>query len=255
MPPICYHLALASEAARRLASPFLDRNLGNYLLGSTIPDSHIVTRSSRRETHFFDLDNPGPQSGVEALFRACPEVSAGSEMDEDSRALVAGYMCHLLADEAWIRSIYQPFFARGAPWGGDPLAGIWDRAVQYRLDQRIRSDRHSMAGIRSHLAQARLPQHPKLLARASLKEWRRFVEAAIEREPTWEGFASFAHKYLLPRLQVGRERLDEFLTSLPQGLETIMQRIGEGCLEAFREEAVAQSIAATRRYLDAHRQG
>lgn len=255
MPPICYHLALAQEAARRLALPLLERNMGSYLLGSTLPDIHIMTQTSREETHFFDLTSPDPRSGAEALFEGHPELGRGSALDEGVRALVAGYLCHLVTDEVWIMDVYRPFFGRGTPWGNDPMANIWDRALQYELDRRACTDQATMVEIRSHLAKAIPAPGLSLVDRASLEEWCHFVAMATSREATWEGFAVFAHKFLLPQAKVSAEQLERFLASLPQGLEWTLHQVGEARLAAFREKAIAQSMRVAQEYLNAHSQG
>jgi hypothetical protein len=229
--------------------------MGSYLLGSTLPDIHIITQGSRDQTHFFDLASPQPRSGAEALFEAHPELIKGSALDEGGQALVAGYLCHLVSDEVWIMDIYRPFFGRGAPWGDDPMANIWDRALQYELDRRARIDQTTMAQVRAHLARAVPAQGLSLMDRAPLEEWRHFVAMAASQEATWDRFALFARQFLLPRSKVSVEQLDSFLASLPQGLGRILHQVGEARLAAFEEKAIAQSMAVIQEYLSAHSQG
>ena len=82
---------------------------GPFLLGCVLPDVQTIGGIDRRETHFVGrLD----ENGEDSFTRSCTNfldqldtllVRPWSELVERERAFVAGYLCHLAADEIWKR--------------------------------------------------------------------------------------------------------------------------------------------------------
>jgi hypothetical protein len=249
MPPLCFHLAIAKEAAELLHNPIIDRNLGNYLVGATLPDVHLIIGVSREETHFFDLEQEAGESGVRLIFKAHPNLAKGSKLDEKTKSLIAGYLSHLIADEVWIRDIYRPFFGSSSPLGGDPMANMLDRLLQYELDRREREDERKMEGIRALLCDWEPGGGVDFIDASTLAEWREFVSTATTRQPTWDLFPFFARRFLLPRFKVDPEQLEQFLSSMPSKLEWALHYVTPQRLTAFREKAISESVAVVKEYL------
>lgn len=80
-------------------------------------------------------------------------------------------------------------------------------------------------------------------------KWQEFVCLFTEREPSWDWFNSYAHRFLLPRNEVRPEQLQAFLDSLPGGLQRTIDYISVQKLEASRQKAVQASRKIIEGYL------
>lgn len=248
MPPICFHMGIALDAASHLPPKLTGGVLGAYLFGSTLPDMHIITQTSRQDTHFRDLDQSLPQAGVELFLQKYSHLSPRSVPEPLTAGLVAGYLSHLITDEAWVGDIYCPLFSASSPLRDEPLANIMDRALQYELDRREREDEVRVARIRSLLASFPPEMEAGLAAPSSLRQWHSFVMAALERTPRWENFAGYVERFLIPQSKVTPQELSRFMASLPANLEKILNYVTPQRLKALRERSVSASAAAAREY-------
>jgi hypothetical protein len=113
MPSPFLHLAVAARCADRLGLPAAQRPA--FLFGSIAADARLVTGQARSETHFWDARTD--VSGTLKLVAAHPHLEA-ARLSAVERAFVAGYLCHLAADEQWTFRIYRPYFGRYSPYGG-----------------------------------------------------------------------------------------------------------------------------------------
>ncbi|MFQ5860967.1 MAG: zinc dependent phospholipase C family protein, partial [Dehalococcoidia bacterium] len=138
MPNLLAHIHIGLQAVERLSFPFLERNLGSLLLGCTSPDIRIITKGKRDETHFAPLNIQRVGEGVENLLRRYPRLRDARSLSEPTRAFLAGYISHLVADEVWVLEIYRPYFANPDPFSNRAQANLWDRALQLELDRQAR---------------------------------------------------------------------------------------------------------------------
>jgi hypothetical protein len=99
MPLLGLHLTIARQLADDLRDASIDSERGAYYLGATTPDIRVLTRRDREETHFFKLDDFGPQSGVKRMFREHPALRDRAGLDAATGAFMAGYVTHLALDE------------------------------------------------------------------------------------------------------------------------------------------------------------
>jgi len=249
MPPLGLHLAVVKEAAAQLQHPIVDRCMGGYAIGATLPDIQIVTSLRREETHFFDLDSEEYHSGTERIFEVHPELADADGLDDEVKSLVAGYLSHLITDEIWIRDVYRPLFGKSSLLGENAMANMMDKLVQYELDRREREDRTAMEAIRATVRDWEPIDPLGLVDRHVMTQWRDFVCSAAIREPNLALFPLFARRYLLHRMNVDETQLDEFFSSMDDSLEWIVQYVTPERLVAFREKAIAQSVALAREYL------
>jgi len=250
MPLLYLHLSIAKEAAELLRHPVVDLNMGDYLIGAISPDVHFISGVSRRETHFFDLAKKECESGVCLLFKAHPDLARGNKLDATTKSFIAGYLCHLIADEVWIVDIYRPFFGNSSLLSGDPTANVLDRLLQFELDCREREDKAKMAAIQADLCDCEPPINIDFVATTALRQWRDFACAAAARQVTLDDFPPFARSFLLPSKKIDGEQLEPFLSAVPDKLDWAIQHVTPQQLIAFREKAISQSVAVTREYLD-----
>jgi len=249
MPPICLHLSIAREAAGLLCHPTVHQNMASYLIGAAAPDVQIITDASREDTHFFDLEDEGGESGVRRIFKAHPNLAKASKLNAVTKSFVAGYLSHLITDEIWIVDIYRPFFGRSSPLGRDPTANLLDRLLQFELDIREREDKARMKEIQAQICDWEPNVDVGFLGSLDLRQWRDFVCTAVIREPDLAFFPLFVHRFLLPRQKIDPDLLEEFLSSMPAKLEWAIQYVTPQRLTAFRQKAISQSVTVAREYL------
>ena len=250
MPPLCLHLGVAREAALVLRNPIVDANLGGYAIGSTVPDVQVITSLTREETHFFDLSEEECESGTKRIFEAHPHLGDTEKMDDAAKALVAGYLSHLITDELWILEVYRPLFSAASPLGDNVMANMLDKLVQYELDRREREDRAAMEAVRSSVLDWEPVDVLGFIEANLLAPWRDFVGSVAVREPDLGFFPAYARRYLLHRMNVDEEQLGDFFSTLDTTLEWTIQYVTPQRLTAFREKAVSLSVTLAREYLD-----
>jgi len=249
LPPICLHLGIAEKAMAKLAHPVLDGNRGSYYLGSTAPDIRFFISAGREETHFLSLDCEEGMSGVQPMFEAYPELFGNSNLNDATRAFVAGYLSHLVTDEAWIYRIYRPYFGKSSPLGGEPMANLLDRLLQFELDRRERMDSGSMSAIRKELAGAASEIKVSFLDDVNLIRWSEFVFMATTRKSHWENFRRFAEKYLIWMRQIADEEREAFFASFDARLEQVLRMVPQEQTQAFYEQSIGDSVRVAGEYL------
>lgn len=249
MPPLGLHTVVAKQIADRLGHDLLDRERGALYLGSTAPDIRVITRWDRRQTHFFDLDNFDEQSGVQGLFRAYPDLAHAGGLSPATAAFVAGYLTHLVMDEAWITQVYRPFFGERSPMGGGPWANIMDRALQFALDQRGRSDDELVRHIVGELARDELSVQVGFIDQETLQRWHSLIREVLQQPLTWDRFGRIASRYLKEAGIETAEALEDFLRLLPDMADEAVRYLTWERVQAFLEASVEQGLEAVRQYL------
>lgn len=248
MPPLYFHLAVANEAAKRMQDPLININRSSYLLGSTLPDIHLITDGRRELTHFISLQQEPPYNSVKSFFQAHPELARNGNLDDSSKAAVAGYISHLVTDEVWIIDIYRPYFGPESPLEADPMANILDRAFQYELDRRERLSKAIKEELRPFVCQ-KFDVKVSFIDPVNLMHWRSFICRLTERVPSWEGFISYAERFLLPLNKVSREPLENFLRDFSNMREKVINMVPQEKLAEMKEKVVKLSVEEAREYL------
>lgn len=250
MPPICLHLGIAKEAIERLHHPVVDDNKGSYYLGSTAPDIRFFVGAGREETHFLALDSEEGKSGTKSMFKTHPELVESADLNPATKSFIAGYLSHLVTDEAWIYEIYRPFFGKSSPVGGNPIANLLDRVLQFELDRSERLNTEKMSVIRIELNGSADGVDVSFIDASSLKRWSEFVFAVTSRKADWEDFHRFAEKYLVWTRQIAPEERETFFASFDERREQVLKMVPGDQLKAFRERSVVNSVKAAREYLE-----
>ena len=249
MPPICLHLGIAQEAITRLGHPVVDENRGSFYLGATAPDIRLLVDAGREATHFLPLDSEGETSGVGLMFAAYPELVEKAHLNASTRSFVAGYLSHLVTDETWIRGVYRPFFGKASPLGGDAMANILDRLLQFELDRRERLNTETMAGICADIDNSAASVNVRFIDGSNLSRWRDFVCVAASRKASITDFRRFAENYPIWMRQITPEDPETFFASFDARLEQVLTMIPQDRLQAFRGQSVDESVKVAREYL------
>lgn len=240
MPNLPAHIDFAYQAAQLLGHPALETHMGYFLLGSTSPDIRIITRGQREESHFAPLDFESVGAGVEGMFEAYPGLLSHSDHDGSTRAFIAGYITHLIADERWIVDMYRPYFGNREVFEDDAIGKVMDRALQLELDRQGWKTVEATLGL---LEGATNGVDVGFIPSETLEDWHRWVVAFLTRGFSWDRLGFLARRIAggddsHPAHQVAQE----FVESMPDSLQRLYQAVPRGNLTGYKEQTI-QALA------------
>ena len=248
MPNLPAHINLAMQTADVLGHPDVDAYLGYYLLGSTSPDIRVITRQSREKYHFTDLDFQHVGSGVQGMFSAHPELQNPDSLDGPTRAFMAGYITHLIADETYISELFRPYFGNQDVFEDATTGRLLDRALQLDLDREVWQQ---VEGLLKDVEFAPERVQVGFLELEALSKWRDWVFEVVTRGFTWERL-----RFMARRIAAGDgehpvdELVDAFLDGLPHSLDQIYDIVPHEKVEGFKTGAVESLAEAVGEYLN-----
>lgn len=248
MPSLGSHMARARSVADRLGLPEIDVDRGAYYLGSTAPDIRVITRMDRRVTHFFELDDLADQDSVARMFEAHPGLSTPAGLDAAATSFVAGYLTHLVLDEAFICDVYRPHFGAYSARNEDPMANVLDRALQYELDRRDREDRGAMEEIRASLAGTAAPRNIPFIADEHLVEWTAVSEDVASHAPDYGRFRRMMTRHL-ERAGYDVNQINTYCDDPPRLVSEAFQVVDEERIRRFWQDAEERMLERVRSYL------
>jgi hypothetical protein len=250
MPPIFLHMAIARDIKRDIPHPAVTETTGAYYLGATAPDIRVLTRWDRARTHFFDLDVYEHQDSIGALFAQYPELARPEHLSAETVAFVAGYVTHLCLDERYIVDLYRPYFGQRSALGGNLTANTMDRLLQFELDRQRREDPEASAEIRAALEGCSLAIDVGFLDSETLAKWLQVAIDQTRHPPDWARFRYQGGRHL-PGVDLESDgALEAFLERVPELLQQTMDHVSTKQVDAYVEQATAESAAIIRRYLD-----
>jgi hypothetical protein len=248
MPHLAFHMSVARDLANLMGNSLIDAERGPFYLGSTGPDMHVLSRTDRMSSHYFDLDCLEDQDSRVSFFDVHGELRDASALDDGTIAFVAGYLSHLVIDEVWITDIYRPFFGSASPLHGDARANLLDRILQYDFDLQRRLDRAAIEEVLRDLASARLP-NVTFLDAETLGRWRDIVVDMVSQPPNWGRFGRTASRFLAAAGVQTAEEIEAFSKALPALLEETKAHVGAQRLDDFLNKAHAVALRSLEDYL------
>jgi hypothetical protein len=247
MPSIGSHLAGARLVADRLAHRTIEADRGAYFLGATAPDLRGMTRQPREETHFFSFDDLEHQDSTERMFSEHPELLVASDIDDETRAFVAGYLTHLLMDEQYIERIYREYFGKASKLGGDARADLLDRLLQYELDRRER-EQESLVSARDAMSTTGVHADVAFIARDTLERWRDVAVEMASHPPTWDRWARTASRHAGAATATADEEA-AMLREAPELLREVLDHVTEQRVREFMDQSIDAATERVRAYL------
>jgi hypothetical protein len=244
-------MVLASEAASKLSHPAIDAAMGTFLLGSTSPDIRIMTKWARDDTHFAPLSISEIGAGVQGLFQKHPALAApNGGVSDATRVFLAGYITHLVADEAWILEIYRTYFDGPRDPRDRVVGNIWDRALQLDMDMAAREEMGDMAEVRRALEGAEEGVAVDFIDSETLSRWREWVSEFTTWEYSWDRLRGAARRMYKDSTEAA-DLVEEFLSCVPKGLERVHRLVPREKIAEYRRTAVEESTRLVGEYLDA----
>jgi hypothetical protein len=240
VPTPFYHLARAEDLLRepRLAESarrWLNAERPAFLLGNVAPDVQTVSGQTREATHFFSVPMRGDLSAHETMFAAWPQLAGPDGLPAGQQAFLAGYICHLMLDQLWIRSVFEPAFGPAARWADFPERLYLHNVLRAHLDQELLPALSpDLAGqMRAAAPRGWLP----FVADRHLAAWRDFLADQLEPGAETLTAAVFAGR-------MGRA-VTEFnaLLASPTALNRqVFSRLPRAELTRFRAHGLARSL-------------
>ena len=247
MPNLPVHIQLAVQAAAQIRVSDLHSNLGYFCLGSTSPDIRAITRRTRAEYHFVELDFKTIGEGVNGMFSAYPDLMDAAEHDGATRAFVAGYIAHLLTDETYIVRVFRPYFGEGGVFDDLTLAKVFDRALQLDLDRQVWEDvQHTVADVDMIPGNVSV----RFLPESDLTAWTEWVHRVVEGDFSWERL-----RFMARRIAAGNddspayEHAERFLDSVPDSLKNLYDLVPKSRIDEFKSEVTDTVAAGLKEYL------
>ena len=250
MPNPITHVDIALESVVEFRHPSIEANLGSYLLGSCAPDIRVITHGHRDDTHFAPLSNQVIGTGTKNMFKAYPRLGEAANLSERTQAFMAGYISHLVADEAWITQVYRPYFGNQAVFQDPVMAKVVDRAVQMDMDRMAIDGLNGMAQVRDHLADAHVGVQVDFLPAESLAEWEEWLSGVTQRGFTWERLRRMAIRRQEPQdHEKAQEIAEQFLKTMPDSLERLYDLVPREAVRSYRAAIVQEWSKIVREYL------
>lgn len=247
MPTPFYHIVLAEEILddRRLRTKFrslLSDDLSAFLFGNVAPDVQAVSNYTREDTHFFSIDNVGKNVAYEEMLAKYKELSDVRRLSSMRAAFVAGYLTHLLLDQAWIIEVFNPVFGKTANWGEFRdrlfLHNVLRTFLDHRDYERLPSDINQKFALTMFSTQW-LP----FVENIHFDRWHKFL-----LEQLADGSSPKTIEVFAARTGRKSEDFEEILLSDDVMEEKIFSRVSRTSLEKFRKRALDNSIVMLNCY-------
>ena len=247
MPTPFYHIVLAEEIIddmrlRQFVRNLLSNELSSFLFGSVAPDVQSISNYTREATHFFSIDNVKKNVAYQEMLAEHKNLSDGRRLSSQRAAFVAGYLAHLLLDQAWIMEVFNPVFSKTANWGEFRERLFLHNVLRTFLDQqdynRLSSDINKK--FSSTMFSARwLP----FVENTHFKRWHKFLSEQLA-----DGSSPRTIEVFAARMGRQPEDFEEILLSNDLMEERIFSRISRTSLEKFRQRVLDNSIVLINHY-------
>ncbi len=249
MPTPFYHLSVAYELLEHPdlhtgIRTLLTENKAPFLLGKTAPDVQVVSGQPRESTHFYKLPPEGKRPAEERMLSAYPHLKQAAEMAPAQAAFIAGYLCHLQADETWLWDLFLPIFGPEAEWDD-----FWQRLFLHNV-------------LRSYLDREVLANLPEetgdCLTKTEPQAWLPFVDDAHLR--TWRDYVAeqFGPGAVTRTIEVfaGRQGLSaqiflDLMNSEARMDAEVFVHLPRERLKSYRQDLVEQNLQLLAKYLSA----
>jgi len=219
-----------------------DEVRGAFLFGHIAPDVQVVSRQPRESTHFYTIPPTNRRPAYRLMLSAYPELANPAHLSPAQAAFVAGYISHLLLDEAWTREIFCPVFGPGQTWAD------WRERLLLHNVLRTWLDRRDLprvpVGAGDLLRRAQPDSWLPFAADADLRRWRDIVADQFTPGAAIRTVEIFARRARIPDA--------EFLTLLdaPVMEQRVFTHTPLAELEAYDRRAIARTTDLTLRYLN-----
>lgn len=247
MPTPFYHLSIACEI---LEHPSLDPKIrsilklhaSEFLFGKTAPDVQVVSRQAREDTHFFTVPPEDSLPAWKRLMAAHPSLARSSGLPTRQAVFMAGYICHLQADQQWIVDLFLPVFGPDARWADFRQRLYFHNVLRAYLDQQV------VAALPEDIAMQLQNSSPDnwlpFVEDNYLIDWQNFVSEQLQPGAEIKTAEVFAE-----RQGVSPEEITNIVESESSMDEMIFSQLPRQRLSEFRETLLVKNLHLIEEYL------
>mgnify|MGYP000586681152 CR=1 FL=1 len=140
MPNPTTHLLLLYDQVLKPTDRYFIENFEYILLGAVSPDLRVITKSDRKDYHYFDLNSGIKGDGIKGFIKNTIDFSGLVKKNINTNNFIRGYFSHLIADENWTIDVFRKIFMNKSIFPDFSEALLSDRALQIYLDIKINRD-------------------------------------------------------------------------------------------------------------------
>ena len=238
----------AYTLAEKISLPEINMDRSSFYLGSTAPDIRVITKGDRADTHFYSLDDLHYQDSVAVMLDRYPQLIKTPDREKKVIAFIAGYITHLVLDNAWIEEIYRPTFGVYSSINDDPKSNILDRVLQYELDIRDRSDLDMIKEVSITINIEHVPPNIPFIKNEYLIQWFGMMNDVIQQKPDYSGFKRMLARHL-KNAGYDEVAIDNFSTDPQSIIEEAFGVVTNEKLNHFWQKAEQEMFDQVRHYL------
>jgi|GEM_PF-154834 len=247
VPTPFYHLAIAHQLSQHPALSERIRNALNqhqsaFLLGNTAPDVQVVSGQTREATHFYTLPPQDQNPAWQNMLAAYPALGAASALPAEQAIFIAGYCCHLQADEAWLYEIFIPLFGPQAEWEDFRKRLYIHNVLRIYLDRQVLEALPEDTA--AQLSRAEPQKWLPFVGDEHLREWRDYLANQLAPGAPVHTVEVFAQRQGLPS-----EQFQDLLASESRMQAEVFAHLPEQRLDRFQRKLVEENVALLLDYL------
>lgn len=212
-----------------------------FFFGKTAPDVQVISGQPRPETHFFNVPFLGKTPAWEKMLAEYPQLTQPNLLPPAQRAFIAGYLCHLQADVAWIREIFLPNFGLEARWGDFKHRLLLHNVLRAYLDAGILAA--LPAGIGKCLQGVRPQGWLPFIFDEHLVEWRDYLAGQLRPGAEVQTIEVFAQRQGVPP-----DTFAAYLGSEARLDSDLFSRVSRQELVEYRDTLVEENISLLKTY-------
>ena len=248
VPTPFYHISIAYELLEHSGldqkiRTLLNTHSSDFIFGSTAPDVQVVSGSTREDTHFYTLPPEGSTPAWQHMLAAHPSLENDGQLLPDQAVFLAGYICHLQADEKWIFDMFIPFFGPDADWADFRQRLYLHNVLRAYMDQQVIATMPPDSGARLQAS------HPNnwlpFVDDSHLLEWQSYLAEQLRPGANVKTAEVFAQRQGLPP-----EEFTDMLNSESRMDEEIFIHLPQERLTEFRDSLVADNVKLINIYLE-----
>jgi hypothetical protein len=203
----------------------------------------MVSGQPRRTTHFYSLP---PEDAIPAwkhLLESCSDLAIPERLPLPKAIFIAGYICHLHADEIWLYDIFLPFFGPGAGWCTQKKRSYLHNVLRSYLDNNVLE---VLPGHAGHLLQKACPNNWLPFASdESLVQWRDLVAKQLRPGAQIQTLEVFANRHGL-----STEEFYSILKSEERMDSEVFNHLSRRHVMQYRHKIVQANVQFLSQYLD-----
>ena len=249
MPSLSAHFDIALKSEDQGSVFLTGETFGAYLLGSVTPDIRIINKQDRLITHFSDLDNRIIGQGVENMYIQYPDLFNKANISNAKKAFISGYINHLIADETWIKVVYEPYFSNDLLFDSTEEANVYDRVLQLDLDRLSRASLNDMEIVKEHILKMTIDFHLDFLPDSVVVQWREWLLESMSWGFSWERIRRLAYRQKSNNTDLIDQIAQSFLDDIPANLTILYNKLPDDTIDFYLSEVRKNYNEMKYRYL------